>query len=29
MNWPTALVVIAALFTLAAVISSYFARPKK
>ncbi|GCD40902.1 hypothetical protein GKJPGBOP_00555 [Streptomyces paromomycinus] len=29
MNWPTALVVIAALFALAAVVSTYLARPKK
>ncbi len=29
MNWPTALVIIAALFALAAVISSYLAKPKK
>ncbi|CAM5448684.1 hypothetical protein SSPIM334S_01174 [Streptomyces spiroverticillatus] len=29
MNWPTAIVIIAALFALAAVLSTYFARPKK
>ncbi len=28
MNWPTAVVVIAALFTLAAILSSYFAAKK-
>ncbi len=28
MNWPTAVVVIAALFALAAVLSSYFAAKK-
>lgn len=29
MNWPTAVVIIAALFTLAAILSSYFAAKKR